>query len=606
MKYQRIVRGEFLDRPNRFIAHVKVDGVVETVHVKNTGRCGELLIPGCEVYLEKSDNPTRKTAYDLITVRKGKRLVNMDSQAPNQVVREWLETKKLFPEMTLLQPEKTYGKSRVDFYLETTTEKVFIEVKGVTREQDDIVCFPDAPSERAIKHLGELMEAKKQGYRAIVFFVIQMENVRYFTPDVERHEAFARKLREAVAAGVEVLAMECKVQTDSLTIHREVPVSLDGKEPVPGDDGGQPASAFDLTEIISPLQDWYAENKRSLPWRENISPYRVWISEIMLQQTRVEAVKPYFKRFMERLPQISDLAHVEDEELLKLWEGLGYYGRARNLKIAANQILDDYHGELPGDLKELLKLQGIGSYTAGAIASIAFGLPYPAVDGNVLRVLSRLRKDERRIDDAKVKKAVEEELTAIMPQANPGVFNQALMELGACVCVPNGEPVCTDCPIQHLCQAHREQVESEYPKKEKAKARKIEKKTVLILKDKDQVVLRKRPEKGLLAGMYELPWLEGHVSVEEVVQYLGTKGLSAIRVQKLTDAKHIFSHIEWHMQGYMVRVDELRPREDKEPSWIYVDPMVAQQKYPLPSAFEAYTKYLNMKLGKSRLKENDI
>lgn len=606
MKYRQIEEALFIDRPNRFIAHVLRDGVEETVHVKNTGRCKELLLPGAKVYLEKGDNPKRTTAFDLVAVQKGNRPVNMDSQAPNKVVEEWLYKKELFHDLIFVCPEKTYRESRFDFYVETKNEKVFIEVKGVTREQDGIVCFPDAPSERAIKHLRELMRAKKEGYRAIVLFVIQMEDVRYFTPDVERHPAFGDVLQEAHAAGVEVLAYDCRVAPDQLCLHQPVPVSLDGSEPGKNKEIFKNSEDF-LKEIVEPLQIWYSEYKRDLPWRNEVSPYRVWVSEIMLQQTRVEAVKPYFARFLKALPNIRALAEAPEEELLKLWEGLGYYSRAKNLQAAAREIVEKYGGEMPGDYEKILGLKGIGSYTAGAISSIAFELPYPAVDGNVLRVLSRIRMDDRRIDDAKVKSAVEKELLPVMPKSRPGDLNQALMELGACVCLPNGAPRCEECPVSHLCLAYQTGTWAEYPRKGKGKPRRVEQKTVLVIRDEQKAAIHKRAAKGLLAGMYELPWVEGHLSPEEVIEYLAGMGLRTIRIEALRDAKHIFSHIEWHMKGYMVRVDELDPEKEKQKNdWVYTDPDEIERKYPIPSAFEAYTGYLNMQLGSKRVKGEKV
>ena len=195
MKYQHIVQAEFMDRPNRFVAHVQVNGQEETVHVKNTGRCKELLTKGATVYLEKSENPNRSTAYDLVAVEKGKRMINMDSQAPNRVVGEWLLKRELFPDLILVRPETKYGNSRFDFYVETAQEKIFIEVKGVTLENDGVVKFPDAPSDRAVKHLEELVQAKRDGYRAFVIFVIQMENVEYFC-QMKKHMPRLQKLYE--------------------------------------------------------------------------------------------------------------------------------------------------------------------------------------------------------------------------------------------------------------------------------------------------------------------------------------------------------------------------------------------------------------------------
>lgn len=226
MKYRKIVEGTFIDRPNRFIAHVNVNGKLETVHVKNTGRCRELLLPGARVYLEESENPSRKTKYDLVKVYKGERLVNMDSQAPNKVVQEFIEQGRLFHDVTLLKPETTYGKSRFDFYVEAGGERIFIEVKGVTLEEEGVVRFPDAPSERAVKHVEELVDAKGDGYQVYVIFVIQMSGVKYFMPNDRTHQAFGAALRRAAKEGVRVLAYECEVTVDGLEISKEVEVRL--------------------------------------------------------------------------------------------------------------------------------------------------------------------------------------------------------------------------------------------------------------------------------------------------------------------------------------------------------------------------------------------
>ncbi len=360
-----------------------------------------------------------------------------------------------------------------------------------------------------------------------------------------------------------------------------------------------------LFAIPKPLLKWYDSHKRILPWRTLPTPYRVWVSEIMLQQTRVEAVKPYFERFMNQLPNIEALAKAEEEELLKLWEGLGYYNRVRNMQKAAIQIMEEYDGRMPDTYEELLKLKGIGNYTAGAIASIAYGRANPAVDGNVLRVISRIRMDARPISDAKVKLAVEQDLRKVIPCDRPGDFNQAMMELGACVCIPNGAPHCAECPLQDVCMAHEKGIELEYPKKASAKPRTIEEKTILVIRDENKAAIRKRDKKGLLAGMYELPSLEGFRTAEEVCEYLADNGIKTIRIQPLQEASHIFTHKEWHMKGYMVRVDEL---ETKTPGteigdWLYIEPEETKQKYPIPKAFAAYTKYLSIKLGNERYQE---
>ena len=248
-------------------------------------------------------------------------------------------------------------------------------------------------------------------------------------------------------------------------------------------------------DLSGSLLHWYDYNKRILPWRENKDPYRIWISEIMLQQTRVEAVKPYFDRFMEVLPTVYDLAKVDDDRLMKLWEGLGYYNRARNLKAAAQTIVEEYGGQLPADYDKLLSLKGIGMYTAGAIGSIAFELQVPAVDGNVLRVISRITEDRQDIMKQSVRRQIEENLLGIMPED----FNQALIELGATVCVPNGQPLCDQCPWDTVCKAYKEDLIDQLPVKTPKKARRIEHKTVFLLECGEQIAIHKRGDKGLLA-----------------------------------------------------------------------------------------------------------
>lgn len=582
MKYRKMISAKFLERPNRFIAYVDIAGKRTKVHVKNTGRCKELLQENATVYLEESDNKERSTAYDLVVVDKAGRLINMDSNAPNKVVGEWLEAGGLYEDVSLVKPEKTYGNSRFDFYVESASgKKAFLEVKGVTLEEDNVAAFPDAPSERAVKHVEELITAHQEGYEAYLVFVVQMKGVVRVEPNWSTQPAFGEALRRARKEGVKLLSYDCLVEQDSLQIDEAVPVVIDS-----------------LDRIAEPLLAWYDRGRRILPWREEPTPYHVWLSEIMLQQTRVEAVKPYYERFLKELPDIESLAGVEEEKLLKLWEGLGYYNRARNLKKAAMQIVIDYDGVMPGTYEELVKLPGIGSYTAGAVSSIAFGNPVPAVDGNVLRILARLRMDDRDILDAKVKKAVEEELAVVMPTDRPGDFNQALMELGAMVCIPNGMAKCEECPWKELCQARKEDRVLEFPKKAPKKPRSVEEKTILVLQDAEKVALHKRPAKGLLAGMYEFPWLEGHRSEKQVLEYLEEMGMKAIRIRKLEPAKHIFSHKEWHMTGYAVRVDELAGlgRDKKEP-FLFIDPAETKDKYPIPSAFAAYADYMEMKRG---------
>lgn len=342
-------------------------------------------------------------------------------------------------------------------------------------------------------------------------------------------------------------------------------------------------------EVVQPLLNWFDSHARVLPWREEPTPYRVWISEIMLQQTRVEAVKPYYDRFLKRLPNVEMLAEVPDEELLKLWEGLGYYNRARNLKKAAGQIVEKYSGQLPKNKKELMELPGIGSYTAGAISSIAYGQPNPAVDGNVLRVVARLLACREDVLDAKIKQQFEELVGSVIPVDRSGSFNQALMELGAMVCVPNGEPKCEECPWKQNCEARKNDLIGCIPHKSSKKPRKVEEMTVFIIRNDRAFAIRKRPATGLLAGMYEFPWSKGHLSTKEVIGEVQRLGFSPIRVTRISDSTHIFTHKEWHMRGYEIKVDELAPNlHDKK--ILFVETAEAKEKYPIPSAFAKYKK----------------
>lgn len=374
---------------------------------------------------------------------------------------------------------------------------------------------------------------------------------------------------------------------------------------------------FELKQIAEPLLIWFADNARVLPWREDPAPYRVWVSEIMLQQTRVEAVKPYFDRFTKALPTVADLAACPEDELLKLWEGLGYYNRVRNMQKAAIDVVENYGGQLPADYEKLLKLKGIGHYTAGAISSIAYGISVPAVDGNVLRVLTRVAADNTDIMRQAFRNEMEQILQVFMEDNGlSGTFNQALMELGATVCVPNGAPLCEQCPWKSFCEAKKQNLISQLPVKSKAKPRKIEERTVLILRDDDKVAIRKRPAKGLLAGLYELPNMEGHLTPEQVLALVKDMGYAPIRIQKLEDARHIFSHIEWHMCGYAIRVEEPAMKQDtpghgtaeenameKNTDLLFVEAEDAKERYAIPSAFVAYAGYMNIPLGNDRFLE---
>ncbi len=357
---------------------------------------------------------------------------------------------------------------------------------------------------------------------------------------------------------------------------------------------------FDFSLLVKPLMQWFYKHARILPWRDNPTPYRVWISEIMLQQTRVEAVKPYYERFMKKLPDVKALAECSDDTLMKLWEGLGYYNRARNLKIAANQVISEYGGTIPDSYEALLKLKGIGQYTAGAVASIAYGKKVPAVDGNVLRVICRVSADTSDIMKQSVRSRIAEKLRILMEQDSqvvPSVFNQALMELGAIVCVPNGEPLCEKCPLEEICQAHKRGLTAQIPVKKKAKKRRIEERTVLLVRCGEKIAIHKREQKGLLAGLYEFPGYDSYAEASQISADLENRGYRVIDVEKITDAKHIFSHVEWKMRGYEVEVETI-PECDitiQEDSWLFVEKQELQNHYAIPSAFAKYMEYLKRK-----------
>ncbi len=339
---------------------------------------------------------------------------------------------------------------------------------------------------------------------------------------------------------------------------------------------------MNLSDLVKPLLDWYGSVKKPLPWRESPTPYHVWISEIMLQQTRIEAVIPYYHRFLAELPTVYDLADVPDDRLMKLWEGLGYYSRARNLKKAANVLVTTYHGELPRTAAELRTIPGIGDYTAGAIASIAFGEPEPAVDGNVLRVFSRVTAlaDDILLD--KTKKAVRETLREVYPTGtDAGQFTQALMELGETVCLPNTEPRCADCPIREHCMACQTGTTERYPVKSGKKARRLEDRTVLLICAGERYLLQKRPTGGLLAGMWEFPNVERHLGREEVREFAENLGCTVKDVRPVGKAKHIFSHVEWHMIGYAVDVEHTT-----DGTWATAEEI--RETYAIPTAFRYF------------------
>ena len=338
------------------------------------------------------------------------------------------------------------------------------------------------------------------------------------------------------------------------------------------------------------LLDWYDRERRILPWREDPSPYHVWISEIMLQQTRVEAVKRYYERFLERLPDIRSLAEAEEDTYLKLWEGLGYYSRVRNLHKAAVMVMEEMEGRLPEKASDLKKLPGIGDYTSAAIASIAFGERICALDGNLLRVYARMRGEGRSIKDPIVTAEAFSYYMERMPGDRPGDFNQALMDLGAMVCLPAAMPKCGLCPWQDLCRAHRDREETLYPNIPAKKPRTVIEMTVFVIRKGEKLVIRKRPPGGLLGGLYELPNTEGQLTREEAVRFFRDRGLLPLRIRDLGRARHIFTHREWHMTGYEILTDDVQEIPGKD--FITVSPGEIEKTYSIPSAFSAYMAFV--------------
>ena len=342
-----------------------------------------------------------------------------------------------------------------------------------------------------------------------------------------------------------------------------------------------------VQSCIPLLVDWCRAVRRPLPWRADPAPYHVWVSEIMLQQTRIEAVIPYYARFLDALPNIEALAAVDEDALLKLWEGLGYYSRARNLQKAARIVMEEYGGELPREAAALRKLPGIGDYTAGAIASIACGEPEPAVDGNVLRVMTRLLA---RADDVMLPKT-RADMAALLRAHYPrgeaaGLLTEGIMELGETVCLPNAAPKCGLCPLNTLCRACLRGETERYPVRSPKKERRMEERTVLLLRCGDRYAVRKREGKGLLAGLWEFPNVPGaldEAGARDAVRALGAEALS---VEPCGEARHVFTHVEWHMRGYRVELQK------ELPGFLWKAPAEIKTDCPIPTALRYYQRKL--------------
>ena len=338
--------------------------------------------------------------------------------------------------------------------------------------------------------------------------------------------------------------------------------------------------------VSEPLIQWFELNRRLLPFRQEPSAYHIWVSEIMLQQTRVSAALPYYERFVAELPDPAALAACDPDKLRKLWQGLGYYSRVANMQKAAQIVCRQYGGQLPADYAALRALPGIGDYTAGAIASIAFGIPAPAVDGNVLRVAARVGGCRLDILDQKNRRQFRRWMEAAMPQEAPGAFNQALMDLGAGVCLPNSAPLCDSCPAAAFCAAREQGCQRELPVRAPKKEKRREEKTVFLLLGPEGVALRQRPDAGLLAGLWEYPHVPGRLTEEQAAQQLRAWGLTAHRWLRQLEARHLFTHIRWDMTGYLVQVEGRGPED-----WLWADGTI-RARLAVPSAFEKFTRAL--------------
>ena len=346
-----------------------------------------------------------------------------------------------------------------------------------------------------------------------------------------------------------------------------------------------------MKKIAPALLAWFDENKRVLPFRTCSTPYRVWVSEIMLQQTRVSTALPFFERFMAELPTIESLALCEPERLHKLWEGLGYYSRVRNLQKAAQMVMAQYDGQLPADFALLRKLPGIGEYTAGAIASISFGLPEVAVDGNVLRVFSRLLGDDGNVLHPDTKKRLSAAVACAQLKDRPGAYNEALMELGALICIPNGAPLCETCPLSSLCSAYASGTQASLPVKTPLKARKLLPLTVALVLCKNRLLLEQRAENGLLAGLWQPLLFEGTLDKAQLQAQLTQRGITAEIGAALPAAKHIFTHLEWHMTGFVCTAQDTA----LPPHCVWANADEIEDTYTLPGAFKRYrTKSLQL------------
>lgn len=342
-----------------------------------------------------------------------------------------------------------------------------------------------------------------------------------------------------------------------------------------------------MKDCVFNLLKWYSSNKRMLPWRIDKDPYHVWISEIMLQQTRIEAVIYYYERFLNDLPTISDLAKVEDDQLLKLWEGLGYYNRAHNLKRAAQMIIEKYHGIFPKTYDEIITLSGIGEYTASAISSICFQEQKATIDGNVLRVYTRFFEDSSNIDSLQTKRKIRSEIEKILPKES-GNFNEALMELGEVICLPNGVPRCNICPLKSQCLSRKNNTYMQFPVKNRKKEKKVINYTIFLFEYQGKFAIQKRTGQKLLNNLWEFPNVQGKLTKKQVITYLKEMGVSYSKIYKSVSNAHIFTHQKWDMVSYFISLSEV----PNHAFYSFEDLSTIKNIYAIPTAFQPFLKFL--------------
>ena len=343
-----------------------------------------------------------------------------------------------------------------------------------------------------------------------------------------------------------------------------------------------------MQDYISNLEDWFLEDRRILPWRRDKNPYHVWISEVMLQQTRIEAVISYYERFMKEIPTISSLAKVDEDKLLKLWEGLGYYNRARNLKKAAIKIMEEYDGVFPTTYSEIIKLPGIGEYTASAISSICFGEKQVTIDGNVMRVFTRFYNDTSNISKSSTRIMIHDRLLSMM-SFDPGYFNEGMMELGEVICIPNGMPKCDVCPLRDGCQSYKNSNYYFFPVKDEKKLKEEVEMTVIIPIWEGKTLVRKRREVGLLHNLYEFPNVVGNKGVEEVKAISEEFGKVA-NIKKSICYTHVFTHKKWKMQAYFVFLESVNCQD------MFYRIADVEERFALPTAFSPFLYQLKEEL----------